>query len=66
MAFALRCFFDPGSGICLWANNDEARERFGYPIDHWNREGQGHAFSREIEFGPSPQRLDEGTIGKGA
>ncbi|WP_417532937.1 hypothetical protein [Marinobacterium stanieri] len=26
-------FFDPGSGICLWANDDEARENFGYSID---------------------------------
>lgn len=35
MAYELRYFFDPGSGICLWAKNQEARERFGYPIDHW-------------------------------
>jgi hypothetical protein len=25
--------FDAGSGICLWATNDEAREKFGYPVD---------------------------------
>ncbi|MGE8210274.1 MAG: hypothetical protein ACN6RH_12250 [Stenotrophomonas rhizophila] len=35
MALELRYFFDPGSGICLWAHNDEARERFGYPVEHW-------------------------------
>lgn len=26
---------DPGSGICLWSANHGARERFGYPVDHW-------------------------------
>jgi hypothetical protein len=31
--YRLRFFFDPGGGICLWAGNDAARERFGYPID---------------------------------
>lgn len=31
--YALRFFFDPGSGICLWAACPEARERFGYPIE---------------------------------
>lgn len=35
MAYELRYFFDPGSGICLWSANQEARERFGYPVDHW-------------------------------
>ncbi len=33
--YKLRLAFDPGSGICLWAANDAARDRFGYPIDHW-------------------------------
>lgn len=28
-----RYFFDPGSGICLWAADDEAKEAFGYPVD---------------------------------
>lgn len=30
--YALRYFFDPGSGICLWSACDAARERFGYPV----------------------------------
>lgn len=29
----LRYFFDPGSGVCLWAADDEARNAFGYPVD---------------------------------
>jgi len=29
----LRYFFDPGSGACLWAGDDEARKTFGYPVD---------------------------------
>jgi len=32
MKYRLRYFFDPGSDICLWAANDAARVRFGYPI----------------------------------
>jgi hypothetical protein len=31
--YRLRFFFDPGGGICLWAGNDAARERFDYAID---------------------------------
>jgi hypothetical protein len=31
--YKLRYFFDPGSGICLWSENDVARDRFGYPVD---------------------------------
>ena len=31
--YMLRYFFDPGSGICLWSANDDARERFGYPVE---------------------------------
>jgi hypothetical protein len=30
--FVLRFFFDAGSGICLWAANDAARERWDYPV----------------------------------
>jgi hypothetical protein len=32
MPYLLRFFFDPGSGVCLWAANDAARERYGYPV----------------------------------
>ena len=28
----LRFFFDAGSGCCLWAGNDAARDRFGYAV----------------------------------
>ena len=31
--YELRFFFDAGSGICLWAKNSAARNRFGYPVD---------------------------------
>ncbi len=31
--YVLRLFPDPGSGICLWAGNDAARARFGYPVE---------------------------------
>ena len=31
--YALRYFFDPGSGICLWAGNQAARDAFGYPVE---------------------------------
>ncbi len=30
--YRLRFFFDPGSGVCLWADNEAAREAFGYPV----------------------------------
>jgi hypothetical protein len=29
----LRYFFDAGSGVCLWAADDEARAAFGYPVE---------------------------------
>lgn len=29
----LRLFFDAGSGVLLWANDDEAKARFGYPVE---------------------------------
>lgn len=35
MTYKLRLAFDPGSGVCLWAANDAARQRYCYPIDHW-------------------------------
>jgi hypothetical protein len=30
--YIFRYFFGPGSGICLWSANDEARDRFDYPV----------------------------------
>jgi len=35
MIFELRFSFDLGSGVCLWATNDAAKEKFDYAIDHW-------------------------------
>jgi hypothetical protein len=32
--YSLRFLFDPGSGLCFWANNDATREKYGYPVDH--------------------------------
>ena len=32
--YSARYFFDPGAGICLWADNDKTRAEFGYPINH--------------------------------
>lgn len=29
----LRLFFDAGSGVCLWAGDERAREKYGYPLD---------------------------------
>ncbi len=29
----LRFFFDAGAGVCLWAQDDEAKARFGYPVE---------------------------------
>jgi len=31
--YKLRFSFDPGSGICLWSENELARDRFGYPVE---------------------------------
>lgn len=31
--YEFRYFFDPGSGICLWSANDEARGRFEYAVE---------------------------------
>lgn len=31
--YSFRSFFDSGSGVCLWAANDRARERFGYAVE---------------------------------
>jgi hypothetical protein len=32
MHMRLRFFYDPGSGICLWAADGEARALYGYPV----------------------------------
>ncbi len=32
MVYKLRFFFDPGSRTCLWADGEEARQKFGYPV----------------------------------
>lgn len=29
----LRCFFDCGAGVCLWAADNAARDRFGYAVE---------------------------------
>ncbi|WP_154668217.1 hypothetical protein [Pseudoduganella violaceinigra] len=31
--YKLRFSFDPDSGICLWSENELARDRFGYPVE---------------------------------
>lgn len=31
--YRLRYFFDPGAGVCLWADNAATLERFDYPVD---------------------------------
>ena len=31
--YIFRYFFDPGSGICLWSDNDAAREKFDYAVE---------------------------------
>lgn len=29
----LRLFLDAGAGVCLWSQDDEAKARFGYPVE---------------------------------
>jgi len=31
--FRIRFFFDAGSGICFWAGNEAARQKYDYPIE---------------------------------
>lgn len=69
--YILRYFFDAGAGICLWANNDAARERFGYPIDlrdlslsenTWRRANyimSWYDTSINWEYPPDPSPWDE-------
>lgn len=35
MIYQLRLEFDAGSGVCLWAQNEATRARYGYAVDHW-------------------------------
>lgn len=34
--YRLRFFFDPGAGVCLWADSDATRKQFDYPVDARN------------------------------
>jgi len=34
--YTLRVFFDAGSGVLLWSGNSAARERFDYPVNHYD------------------------------
>lgn len=36
MTYEIRLAFDAGSGLCLWANNEAARDQYDYPINHWD------------------------------
>ena len=31
--YRLRFFLEAGAGVCLWAQNDAAKSRFGYPVE---------------------------------
>jgi hypothetical protein len=31
--YRLRFFLDAGSGVCLWSQNDAAKNRFGYAVE---------------------------------
>lgn len=35
MVYRLRLFFDPESGVCLWAQNQAADATSGDAVDHW-------------------------------
>jgi len=32
MKYIFRFFFDYGSGVCIWAANEIAEKKFGYPV----------------------------------
>jgi hypothetical protein len=34
--YRMRAFFDAGSGTLLWSANDAARQRWDYPVDHFD------------------------------
>jgi hypothetical protein len=31
--YRLRFFCDTGSGVCLWSGNEDARQRYDYPVE---------------------------------
>ena len=49
--YRLRFAFDTGAGVCLWAANDTARERFGYAVE-----------SSELTLPPVTQRRLEALL----
>jgi hypothetical protein len=51
--YKLRFSFDPDSGICLWSENELARDRFGYPVE-----------LDSLEIAPSVKRLAEELIAR--
>lgn len=36
MPHTFRFFFDAGSGVCLWAADEGTKQRYGYPVEHWD------------------------------
>lgn len=36
MTYKLTFNFDAGSGVCLWSDNDAAREAYDYAVEHWD------------------------------
>lgn len=48
--YRLRYFFDFGSGICLWAANDAARDDFDYPV-HSSKLPITSTLMQRVEFG---------------
>jgi len=49
--YKLRFSFDPRSGICLWSENELARDRFGYPVE-----------LDSLEIAPSVKKMAEELI----
>ena len=36
MVSQMRYGFEPGSGVCLWADNALAKAQYGYAVEHWD------------------------------
>lgn len=51
--YKLRFSFDAGSGICLWSENELARDRLGYPVE-----------LDSLEVAPSVKKLAEDLIAR--